>query len=103
MTCSAYNVDKFGRLRTSITFGETLDYVIDWTDVLTNDADTIQTQSVVVAGISLSGSSFIGLKQIAMLQSNVAPSDNPTTAQYTIVTAGGRTYIKKLYITVDLP
>jgi len=76
-----------------------LDYTFDWTAWLAGIADTLASQQMVVdTGITLNSSSIDGSKVIAWLSGGTAGTTYRVTCR--VVTAGGRTDDRSIYIKI---
>lgn len=75
-----------------------LDYTFDWTDWLTDITDTIATATCSVDGATLDRQAVVG----NLVAAWVSGGDEFTTARVTcqIVTAGGRTDERSIYLNI---
>ena len=84
----------------SLTIGiaETLDYTLTWTDEL--DGDTISTSAWVVGTGLTSVATSNTTTTTSIFVSSGDESKSPVTLTNTVVTAGGRTLVRDIQITV---
>jgi hypothetical protein len=75
-----------------------LDYTFDWADWLDGVSDSIDTHEILVDGVDLLTSMVAGQKVIAWLSGGTA--GQTATATCRIVTDGGRTEDRTIYLLV---
>jgi hypothetical protein len=76
---------------------EVLDYTFDWTDYLTPISDTLISKTVTVdVGLTLNSSSLVGSMVSAFISGGTTGTTYRVICQ--VVTAGGRTADRSIYI-----
>ena len=78
--------------------GDVLDYIYNWAPWLAKDADTITSHSVTATGVTVDSSEHAATSVTAFLSGGVKGEVAEATCQ--IVTAGGRTVQRTLYLTI---
>lgn len=75
---------------------EVLDYSVNWTAYLALTSDSISSQQIVQSGLTLGSSTFAGAIQTAWLSGGTVGEKVQVT--FRIVTTGGRTVDRSIYI-----
>ena len=91
-------IDGSGRAVIEKDPNDVLDYTVDWVNILTPISDTIVSQQIVTTGVTVNSSSFATTKQTAWIAGGTVGERVQVT--YRIVTAGGRTFDRSIYLKI---
>jgi hypothetical protein len=99
MTTETYS--EIGQNRPSIPKDPeaVLDYTFDWTDWLAGISDTISTKTIVGTGVTIDSSVQVGALVSVWVSGGTA--GEVATVECKIVTTGGRTDERKIYLIVE--